>query len=288
MLLYLILVLMMQILDANPGNCGNITIKEDGKDVTRFAITGNPPWCWTNDSSSITLLHNAQVQIANRPIQPSPNNTYYPDMYVEYKLNGKTVSYTVDLSEISCSCNANLFFNSMPGYYANGKPDPGQHGHYYCDANDGNKEWCWEMDIMEANKFVTATTAHQCSQNPGTHITSCDRGGCQTNSHNVDGNSMGPGSQYKIDTTKPFTYAINFGSMYQVTLTQGTSKFQYQPCNQANYRNNMKKALDYGMVIVMSYWGGSYTEMSWLDGMTGCKGNCDGSGTLKISDITIS
>eukprot|EP01083_Nonionella_stella_P029734 81763_1 len=108
MLLYLILVLMMPILDANPGNCGNITIKEDGKDVTRFAITGNPPWCWTNDSSSITLLHNAQVQIANRPIQPSPNNTYYPDMYVEYKLNGKTVSYTVDLSEISCSCNANL------------------------------------------------------------------------------------------------------------------------------------------------------------------------------------
>ena len=30
-----------------------------------------------------------------------------------------------------------------------------------------------------------------------------------------------------------------------------------------------------GMVLVGSLWGNSYGTMQWLDGMTGCQGDCN-------------
>ena len=37
----------------------------------------------------------------------------------------------------------------------------------------------------------------------------------------------------------------------------------------------MSAAVDRGMVLALSLWGGSYDTMSWLDKMTGCEGACD-------------
>ena len=157
------------------------------------------------DQNKIILQHNAQVQIAE-----TGASAYGPNIFMKYKLLGKTLSYTVDLSSIGCSCNSAFYLVTMPGYGSNGQPTPGQYGTYYCDANDVGGTWCWEFDIQEANKYVTATTPHSCSQPPGGYISSCDRGGCGTNSHNVDGNGIGPGGQYKINTQSPFKYAITF------------------------------------------------------------------------------
>jgi len=155
-------------------------------------------------------------------------------------------------------------------------------------GNDVGGTWCWEMDVQEANKFVMATTPHSCDQAPGAFISNCDRGGCGTNTHNVDGNALCPGYGCKINTDEPFKYAITFGNgQMSVKLSQGSNSFAYSACNDAAYINSMQQALDYGMVMVMSYWGNSYQTMSWLDDMTGCNGDCDTSGQAVFSDIEI-
>ena len=71
-------------------------------------------------------------------------------------------------------------------------------------------------------------------------------------------------------------------------MTQGTNTFSYNACNNGGYIQNMQQALNYGMTIVMSYWGNTYQTMSWLDQDTGCQGDCDTTGQAIFSDIEIS
>ena len=144
---------------------------------------------------------------------------------------------------------------------------------------------------MEANKYALQVTPHKCDQKPGGYISSCDHGGCGTKAYYIDSKGIGPGTDYKINTLNPFKYSILFtGTSMNVTLTQGTNGiFKFDVCsNNENYVEAMNEAMDYGMVLIMSYWGGSYSEMSWLDGMTGCTGDCQGVGAAIFSDIDIS
>lgn len=260
---------------------GPITIKENGQNVQRYVVSTYSPLANVS-GSSVMLQHDSQVQIVM-----NASATYTPYMFVEYKLKGKTISFTADLSAIGCSCNAAFYLVTMPGYGSNGKPYTGGSGDYYCDAND-DKDWCWEMDIMEANKYVIASTPHTCSSPPGAYITSCDRGGCGTNSYRVDSKGMCPDSSCKINTMQPFRQSISFGSTMHVTLTQNGNQFSYDVCGKNSYIQEMDQALNYGMNIVLSYWGSTYSGMQWLDGMTGCTGDCAGTGQLIFSDIEIS
>eukprot|EP01084_Bolivina_argentea_P073723 133773_1 len=261
---------------------GPIMIREDGVNMTRYVMSTWPPPI-TVQGTSVTLPHNSGVQIA-----ATKSNTYASNIFMEYKLQGKTLSYTVDISSVGCSCNAAFYMVSMPGYSSNGQPNPGHDGSYYCDANDVNNDWCWEFDIQEANKYVTAVTPHTCSQAPGGYVSNCDRGGCGTNAHNVNGNGMCPSGNCKINTAQPFRYSITFGSTYHVVLSQNGQTFEFDSCGKSDYISNMNQALNYGMVLVMSHWGSTYSTMQWLDGMTGCSGDCDTSGQAVFSDIEIS
>merc|ERR1712142_1091465 len=67
-------------------------------------------------------------------------------------------AYTVDLSNVSCGCNAAAYFVDMPGTWA------GNSGDYYCDANygAGNNMWCPEYDVMESNKYTMMSALHTC------------------------------------------------------------------------------------------------------------------------------
>lgn len=143
---------------------------------------------------------------------------------------------------------------------------------------------------MEANQYALQVTPHSCSQNPGGYISTCDHGGCGTKSYYVDSKGIGPGTDYKINTLSPFRYSILFtGTSMNLTLSQGSSVWKYDICsNNQGYVESMNKALDYGMVLIMSYWGSSYSGMSWLDGMTGCTGDCQEVGAAIFSDIEIS
>ena len=136
---------------------GSILIREDGQNVTRHVMSGYAPSVQVS-GTSITLTHNRyihNVTILNTHIESSiytkhksgvqitqtQTDNYSPDIFIKYKLKGKTVSYTVDISTIGCSCNAALYLVTMPGIGYNGQPSPGNDGSYYCDANDVNSQW---------------------------------------------------------------------------------------------------------------------------------------------------
>eukprot|EP01084_Bolivina_argentea_P056502 103412_1 len=199
---------------------GPVIITENGEKVTRYAVSVDANLEKT-DGSSIILQHgnDAQIQIA-----ANASNTYSPYIFQEYKLTGKTLSFTANLSSIGCSCNAAVYFTTIPGYGSDGKPNPGGQGDYYCAANGGNGEFCWELDILEANKYALQVTPHTCKQNPGGYITSCDGIGCGTNTFYVNSKGFGPGTDYIINTLNPFIYSILFtGTSMNVTLTQGSN-----------------------------------------------------------------
>ena len=52
------------------------------------------------------------------------------DSYVQLSLLGKSLSYSLDLSGVGCSCNAALYWVSMPGYDKYGHTAPGGFGNY--------------------------------------------------------------------------------------------------------------------------------------------------------------
>lgn len=261
---------------------GSITITEDGQQVKRYVSSEYPP-AITLSGNSLSLTHNSQVQIAE-----TYSESWDPNMFKKYKLQGKTLSFTTDISEIGCSCNAALYTVSMPGIGSNGQASGGERGTYYCDANHVQKQWCWEMDIMEANKYTTVATPHKCYQAPGGYISSCDQGGCGTNAYHVNSKGMGPGSSYTIDTRYPFRYSLYYGDTYHVTLSQNGKTFEFDACDDASYRATMNQMFEFGQVIIISHWGDAYSKMDWLDSMTGCSGDCDTSGNFKVSDIEIS
>ena len=49
----------------------------------------------------------------------------------------------------------------------------------------------------------------------------------------------------------------------------------------------MGKDVEKGMTAAISSWGTAYGGMSWLDGDTGCSGDCHGNPTHKISNVVV-
>lgn len=78
--------------------------------------------------------------------------TNYMDPTKIYRPNllGGSVDYDVNLSSSVCGCIAAFYLVKAPGKNSSGdywNTD----GHYYCDANKVNGNFCPEFDIMEAN-----------------------------------------------------------------------------------------------------------------------------------------
>ena len=153
------------------------------------------------------------------------------------------------------------------------------------------------MDIMEANIYNWHTTPHTCdSPDSKNHFSNCDRSGCGKGLHDVDPNSYGPGSNFRINTWNPFHAKIDFNkveSPYErmdkivLTLTQGSNQFQLTVADRDcayGYLDNMKTPLEQGMTLWVSNWGNSYNTMSWLDGGL-CSGDCNPNYTSKVSNI---
>ena len=120
-----------------------------------------------------------------------------------------------------------------------------KYGTGYCDAQcphdqkfiygqANSKDWkndqgyygscCAEFDVWEANKYANAYTAHPCKQ-PGyvrcegnecgdgsqRQNGNCDKDGCDLNPfRNGNPNFYGPGSNFAVDTTRPFTVVTQF------------------------------------------------------------------------------
>jgi len=246
-----------------------------------------------DDGSSITMKWGGETRafVVKDPIDDMTEDNYY-----NFTLLDKELSYDVDISTVGCSCNAALFFVSLPGYNSDGSVAHGSYNPYYCDANDVGGVWCWEHDTLESNKYTMTTTPHKCSSAAGGYISSCDKGGCGTNAYNVDKNGMCPDSHCKIDTRRPFRinqrYEVDKDSQklnrISNKLVQGNSTFEWTACNDAGYLEEMTNAMQGNMKMVFQLWGTTNSGMSWLDGATGCSGDCNkDTATVTFSNIEI-
>jgi len=259
----LLLVCCLTLLAASPtlSKClGSINVREYGE---VFIIA--PDWSAGNidiHDNGFTLRGNSRLYFAS-----SCEDGWNPNMYAQMGLNGKRFAYTLDMSNVGCHCNAAAYFVDMPGN--NG----GENGDYYCDANHGGGIWCPEYDVMEGNRHTMACTLHTCNGGGG-NWDYCDGGGCQANAFNVNSGMMCPGG-CTINTDQSFTVShFQTNSVANTWMGQGAQSADFNMCNDGGYVSNMASSYD-SMVFTASLWGGGGIDMNWLDGMTGCGGECN-------------
>jgi cellulose 1,4-beta-cellobiosidase len=149
------------------------------------------------------------------------------------------------MSTLGCGLNGALYFSEMAadGGLGGTNKAGAKYGTGYCDSQcphdlkfvggvANNAGWngtttnsgkgtlgscCSEMDIWEANSFAAAYTPHPCSSVglescTGTACDSiCDQAGCDFNSWRQGQQTfLGPGANFKIDTTKKITIVTQF------------------------------------------------------------------------------
>ncbi len=269
-------------------NNGAILIEIDGQYVTKYVLSSDYDAQFVKVSNrTITLQRGGRVYIGN-----SPSDQLSPDSYYEFDLqddksNGKRLSFETNMNGVGCNCNGALYLVSMPAYNSNQQLQPGKDGSYYCDANQVGGTYCPEMDVMEANKYAMASTAHTCNYQAPHYYPYCDRGGCGTNVLTNHKYEFGPGKS--IDTNKQFSLSVTFmkssdNKLSSITNTfqQGSQSITFNACN-PDYLQWMGYSLP-GIVMTMSLWGTGDGGMSWLDGASGCHGACD----LNNSYVTFS
>jgi cellulose 1,4-beta-cellobiosidase len=185
--------------------------------------------------------------------------------YEMFELLGKEFTFTVDVSTLPCGLNGALYFVDMDktGDKGSGNEAGAPYGTGYCDAqcpNDikfingkGNVEgWdnktgsgkngscCAEMDIWEGNKIASAFTAHPCTidgqQKCSDPVTCgfddhrydgvCDKDGCDLNPFRAGVKDFyGEGSDFMIDTSKPFSVVTAFHTDSNGDLSEIRRKF---------------------------------------------------------------
>ena len=267
---------------------GAMKIKVDGQDVTVYVVSGGTNIDVTDNSYKMN--GGSGVNFAT-----IDEDNFTPDMYYNFFVLGKRFSYTVDNSNVGCSCNSAAYFVSMPGYGDDQQPWPSAAGTYYCDANKVGGNYCPEFDISEANTFALQTTAHRCIAPRGKHYDWCEGGGCGQKAWDIDSNSLCPDSHCTINSKRPYRHSLDFhtdGSntliRIGVTLEQDGQTVTYDACTDAGYLKDMTSYFAQGMVYDSSLWGNSYETMKWLDGDTGCSGDCNLGGSSAIySDFEV-
>ena len=266
----------------------------NGASSAYVAQTGGKNGKLTVSGSSVILGNGARGYFTN-----SYRDSFASDMFILFHLLGKKLSFTVDLHEAGCGCNAAMYFTSMPAYGSNQKPDPTKCGDYYCDANTVCGIACPEMDIIEANNNGIQITPHKCSSPSGKHYNWCDKGGCGQNVQKKNPSVYGWGSSHLINTQRPFDIEMTFKatnnqltSIDTVIKQEGRSHTVVHSDSNCGggYLGDLTKPLENGMVIILSYWGDSKSgnDMTWLDAPP-CKASvgCNQGSHVTFSNIAV-
>ncbi|XP_046446265.1 probable 1,4-beta-D-glucan cellobiohydrolase B isoform X3 [Daphnia pulex] len=216
-----------------------------------------------------------------------------------YPLN-REITFDVDMSTVGCGRNAAAGFHAMPadGGHAEFGYAGAIYGTGFCDGQDDPPN-CLEMDIIEANSLATMFTAHPCNATAG----KCSAYGCGLNSYPLGHKDFyGRGSNYAVDTTKPFTIITRFittdgmdtGDLKEVqqlyvqngqmiftpeveggfsTLSDEFCDYHYIPTFPPGYEDyfhgitdGVTPGMKKGVVLIFGLWGDADdTYMGWLD-----------------------
>lgn len=252
-------------------------------------------------------VHNNQLAMHHNSgfsITTSCKEDWDPHGFKLFKVLGKTLTYTIDLSKVGCACNVAVYFLPLPARDLHGQPSKGTCPYisYYCDAHAACGQSCPELDLMQANKFAFAATPRKCEPpvHKG-HYTQCDHDGCGQNTNSMGVMDYGPGAHYTIDTTRPFEVHTDFygsdklagGEVFTRMVTrleQGAKKLQLDHSSCTPYLSHLADVMAAGMSLRIAYWGKDARTMSWLDdppcsGDTVCSG--DNAGKAVISNIRV-
>ena len=212
-----------------------------------------------SSGSTITIPYDARGYL-------SESATLDPNKFFRPNLLGGSVEYDVDLSTRNCGCIAAFYLVGMPGKKSNGELW-NTDGYYYCDANKVGGNFCPEFDIMEANQWAWQSTAHSCDAPNNGFYNKCNRAGAcwQNNVDKLAYNDYGPGSNFKIDTSKEFHVKFDFSksgdqfSAFTVNLSQDGKTVQMK--GDCGTNKEMTIDIKNGMAFAISSWS---TMSNWL------------------------
>merc|ERR1739838_674041 len=128
-------------------------------------------------------------------------------------------------------------------------------------ADDGwNPDMYWQTNLMDKHFAYTLDLSNV---------------GCHCNAAAYFINMMCPEDRCTINTNKPFviSHFQNSGTA-NTWMGQEGRDASFGMCNDGGYLSNMASSYG-GMVFSASLWGGGGIDMGWLDGMTGCGGECN-------------
>ena len=192
--------------------------------------------------------------------------------YDRLRLLGKSLRWTVDVSNVGCGCNAALYLVDMP--------QPDESGSRYCDIQYDDPERCLEIDLFEGNIKAAAATLHVEAGEASDG--KCNQWGCAAavgKDAEAEGDTYGIRAR-SIDASRPFDMAANFDAEGRMTIFLGQDGVWLRLWDVRSAGNwpetsvpeeasaRVKASLEGGMVLVASLWGSSGDGMAWLDG--GC------------------
>jgi len=262
---------------------GSLSVDFDGstKQLRVIAAADRSEELFTTSGAELKLRWDGELRgfLGAEEMDDMPLSNYY-----NFTLFNKQVSYDIDLSKVGCSCNAALFFVTMPGFSADGTIAKGNDPKlpFYCDATGIGGVMCFEHDTIEGNMYTMAVTPHKCSSPRGGYITQCHQKGCQSNTYEEDPKAFCPDASCKIDTRQPFRIIERYEADATLTtlarihtrLVQGSSSFEWETCADPEYLEELTPAFKGNWVMVFQLWGTDHSTMEWLDGPTGCQGDC--------------
>lgn len=242
-----------------------------------FDVSGHGPVALTNAGAntpgtnvgSLDLLPGGQIvahmdartYFADACMEGIYSNTKYSAM----KLLGKKLTYTTEVGDAGCGCNAAFYLVSMRQ-----NPQISTCSDYYCDANEVCGVSCAEIDIQENNKHAWHSTLHSATDHSG--VGAGYGGGDSWNGpRDFTSAQYGPGSAC-VDTLKPIEVEVAFPvdgtghlQAMEVTLTQKGRRCPLR-MKIGDYANmaQLSDALAAGMTPVISYWKSG--DMLWMDG----------------------
>jgi len=261
-----------KLFDKNEGKCGGKLNIQDLAEYHLITASMNKP-----DDPASRKLHGdgdaIKVGMKSRAYlgNSCADGDFKQSEYMKVNWMGKRLSFTVDLSEVGCGCNAALYMVSMSySYEAGGCSD------YYCDAVSVCDMQCAEIDLMEANNRAFHTTLHD-GQHPWDPKVGCGGAGytaageAWTGPRDWSKEQYGPGADC-IDTRKPFEASFDFEvhedewklKSLNVFLTQDGCQIHASTQRFGNMFDILTHRLNEGMTLVISYW--SDPGMLWLDG----------------------
>lgn len=244
----------------------------------------------------ITVPYESGLSLLNRC-----DEAFAPESIARLQLLGRSISFNVDLSAVSCGCNIAFYLVGGPAQDESGAYVRGTGEHYqppyYCDANQIGGQWCPEVDIMEANSHAFQATAHRCVEPVNGHYSSCDRGGISQQTR-FRKEAYGPGINYMIDTRWPFSVRTEFPQDLEgrlagmrTILSQGSRQITLESTGwrDQEYLAALTDIMSVGMNLRVTYWGSEYTDMAWMDSPPCGDQNCtvETAGDAIISNIVV-